>query len=231
MPPLCRRRRLRYLQINVSPSSPSDTSSLTIVATDKSDAVIGFLALNTSPTRLPTREGESSQDLVRGAWDKWMMQNFSLDKNVLKLHNTAFISFFVCDTEHGSQILENCFTTVFRVLPLIHFISYLQPDTLIPFAPFSSPRGSILLEKTQSPITSNFFVEVAPVDKLPHTLLLCVRKDFLPPFIIRRARVEDCDDLVPIFKTNGLLEGQDGDHYIAKLVQNTKDSFAMVAEV
>lgn len=67
---------------------------------------------------------------------------------------------------------------------------------------------------------------------LSFALYICNRKEFLPVFQIRKARVEDCDDLVPIFKKHGLLNGKDTDHYLASLVytRNEADELAMVAE-
>ena len=78
-----------------------------------------------------------------------------------------------------------------------------------------------------------FFTEVPLLNQnTTFSMQICKRKEFMPLFRIRKARVEDCDDLIPLFKKRHLLDGKDQDNYIARLVQpSSGDTLAFVAEV
>ncbi|KAJ3411300.1 hypothetical protein HDV05_002404 [Chytridiales sp. JEL 0842] len=66
----------------------------------------------------------------------------------------------------------------------------------------------------------------------PFTLQVCSRKEVFSPLKVRRARVEDCDDLLPMFKKQNLLHGRKADHYLADLLESKNDSSkTLVAEV
>jgi Domain of unknown function (DUF4821) len=97
----------------------------------------------------------------------------------------------------------------------VQTIAYFLPDTLILFPPFSSPRilkeqhsvrESKGVRRLMHKNSGTFFTEVPLInDKLSCSLQVCRRKQFLPLFQIRKARVEDCDDLVPLFKAHGVI--------------------------
>jgi hypothetical protein len=107
-------------------------------------------------------------------------------------------------------MLEALFRAVFEMVPTIQNIAYFLPETLILFPPISSARpifrqeekklGQARLKKSK--LSTHFFVECPSYSHctMPYALHLCQRKDFYPEFEVRRARVEDCDDLIPILK-------------------------------
>ncbi len=50
--------------------------------------------------------------------------------------------------------------------------------------------------------------------------------------MVRQARVEDCDEIIPILKKNKLLQADQGDHYISNLLEASNENFkSIVAEV
>ncbi|CAM9185987.1 unnamed protein product, partial [Ectocarpus fasciculatus] len=75
------------------------------------------------------------------------------------------------------------------------------------------------------PFMSIFFVEVHvpdPSELFKKVKLFMIRReDFLPQLLVREARVEDNDDLLPILQASnpGILEGQD-DFFLADMIQS-----------
>ena len=102
---------------------------------------------------------------------------------------------------------------------------------------------------------AKYFVEVGTKSSNAlFSLHVCSRKDVVPVVKVRKARVEDCDDLVPMFKKqnvsfgdvvvevrrlrpwNGLhyqlLEGKHADFYLAELLESKSEKIkTLVAEV
>jgi thioredoxin reductase len=52
-----------------------------------------------------------------------------------------------------------------------------------------------------------------------YSLWMCYRKDLVYILKIRKARVEDCDDLVPMFKNKNLLNDPDSIYYFSELLE------------
>jgi len=66
----------------------------------------------------------------------------------------------------------------------------------------------------------------------PYKLWMCFRKDLVYIMKIRKARVEDCDDLVPMFKQRNLMNDPDSIYYFSELLENKdKNVNTIVAEV
>jgi hypothetical protein len=113
------------------------------------------------------------------------------------------------------------------MVPRLQCIAYLLPDTLILFPPFSSTRPTLktnerVLHKTE---VSPFFKEyqAAGFCTLPYSLHVCTREEFMPIFKVREARMEDCDDLVPILRKNKILDESKSDSWIASLLESNVD--------
>lgn len=189
---------------------PSDVSSLSIVAYNSEDSkeILGFIALNTNPSKFPNFDGNNMDHINQQDWDKWISSNYEVeDVKVLNIdfqvYNMAFLSFF-CSVQHlGVEILDECFQMLFRIIPMVQMIGYFLPESLILFPPLSSPRSTkemkfeVNLNRRQ---TYKFFIDIKALnEKLSCSLVICKRKEYLPKFLIRKARVEDCDD---VFLTN-----------------------------
>jgi hypothetical protein len=112
-------------------------------------------------------------------------------------------------------------TALFTSIPSLHYLVYLQPQGVKLFAPFTGPRYAAPGEKfteaqklVQTPpgmasvrrgslhlLQLGFFKEVpSHGDYKRHQFMYLPRQWIVPKLRIRRARVEDCDDLVPMFK-------------------------------
>ncbi|KAJ1565053.1 hypothetical protein HK096_004834 [Nowakowskiella sp. JEL0078] len=68
-------------------------------------------------------------------------------------------------------------------------------------------------------------------DSTPFCLYICPKKEVVSVMKIRKARVEDCDDLVPMLKRQNILQDKYGDFYLADLLESKNDaSKTLVAE-
>ena len=66
-----------------------------------------------------------------------------------------------------------------------------------------------------------------------HVLFLCGRDKFVPMLHVRQARVQDHDDLTPIFeKQSDMLSSVYGDFFLAELIEAQDESMhCLVSEV
>ncbi|KAJ3287895.1 hypothetical protein HK104_008407, partial [Borealophlyctis nickersoniae] len=197
--------------------------------------------------------------IARQEWDKWVRKWW--DFKDVQVTNTKFLSFFVADPDHSLAFLDLALTTTFTLLPNLKYIGYLLPESVILFPPLSSakyvppatptddtaatspmaPGG----KKTKPPAAARraggrggrkrntkYFAEVGVRNSnATFVLHVCSRKDVVPTVKVRRARVEDCDDLVPMFRKQNLLKGKHADFYVAELLESKSESSkTLVAE-
>jgi hypothetical protein len=151
-----------------------------------------------------------------------------------------FVTFFCCQNEGGPKILDGVFTTLFQMNPMIENIIYFLPDSLILFPPFSSFRpkdregGTTGKSAFRRSKVSNVFLSeypAAPYCSFPYSLHICTRREFLPAFTIRRAKIEDCDDLMPLLRRFNMLADDKIDHFMSELLDNEESkSKSLVAE-
>ena len=128
----------------------------------------------------------------------------------------AFISFFCSIASYEVEFLDHVILTVFELLPNISYLSYFLSNSMILFPPFSSPRtypqsvqdsnlvsndkGSRRRIRNKKQF-SKYFTEI-PLKNVNamFSLHVALRSEYVPNFIVRKARIQDCDDLIPIFK-------------------------------
>lgn len=122
--------------------------------------------------------------------------------------NSLVVNFFaynvkVCGPDAGKDILRNAFSCC----PSLHYIFWLCP------ANAKAP-----------PFISTYFAEAAVDNQSDlfkkNKLFMVQRDDFLPELLVREARVEDNDDLLPILQTSnpGVMDGHD-DFFLADMIQ------------
>lgn len=150
------------------------------------------------------------------------MKAYALES--VNTENTAFLSFFCAKHGFESKVACDTLKHIFQILPRINSIGYFLDPLIESFVPFTAPY--------QSKSTSHLMPPVKCLNaEVANNLILTTRKHFIPPFIVREARIEDCDDLFPIFKRHGLLEGKDQDNYLVELVRSIPgSSLGIVAE-
>ncbi|KAJ3140086.1 hypothetical protein HK100_010584 [Physocladia obscura] len=198
-------------------------------------------------------------EIACDAWDKWISDRY--ESKDITIGNTKFLAYFVAYPDHQIPFLDAALATVFDILSNICHICYMLPDILTLFVPLSSQKFVPLptshdsqsskdngFKKLGLGASSNvghifggqvrpvYFTEMQPKTGnafAPFALQVCNKRTVFPVLKIRKARIEDCDDLVPMFKKQNLLDGQNTDHFLAELLEskdeNTKTLVADIA--
>ncbi|KAI8922151.1 hypothetical protein DFJ77DRAFT_436494 [Powellomyces hirtus] len=230
----------------------SDGSPFSLVATDASNSeeenIVGFFALGNSPPDYIDDEGAlaggsgSAGATGRLAdWTTWMQRSYDIGDD-LKVYNTKFLRFLVVHPTHATGFLQEVLACALTQLPHIRNVAYFLPKSTILFAPLNTNRadtGAAPASNTpQSASTTHskvrrYFADVPMVSPdQPFRLLVCRRKHVLPIMRVRPARVEDADDLAPMFREQNLIgESQKPDFYLAALLEDQSDNMkTLVAE-
>ena len=118
----------------------------------------------------------------------------------------------------GAEIMKK----VFAIAPHVDFIVWICPKTYIPSDYIGNLFSKIKLDTSEQK-TADL------IDVLSgHQVLFLHRSNFLPKLLVREARVEDNDDLIPILQDSNpdILIGQDN-FFLADLIQSqdTNNSF------
>uniref|UniRef100_G3U1T6 Cilia- and flagella-associated protein 61 N-terminal domain-containing protein n=1 Tax=Loxodonta africana TaxID=9785 RepID=G3U1T6_LOXAF len=120
----------------------------------------------------------------------------------------------------GSLTVRSHARTVFRAVPELHFIFLIVPSYM--------SLGSTLI---------TVFDQVGSVPCLTFdedfAVYICHRHSHYPQLHIREARVEDHDDLMPIFmRYNTILKETYGEYFLAELIEaQDEENHAVVCEV
>ncbi|KAI9197169.1 uncharacterized protein BJ171DRAFT_585964 [Polychytrium aggregatum] len=224
-------------------------------------AFCGFMAINNGPTL--AHDSDMAHVFQETKWDNWTGSVF--EAKDIHIHNTKFLSFFVAEPECALEFLDMALISAFAWLPELKNISYLLPDFLILFPPLSLPRYTAPVLASDDPRLSTanslakgkkpfkkrrpgrrnrrdqgkYFLEVPlkPNADSKYCLYNCLRRDIVPLLKVRKAMVEDCDDLAPMFKKQNyidlfkLLNGSHADYYLAELLESkTESTKTLVAE-
>lgn len=114
------------------------------------------------------------------------------------------------------DILYKVLKNAFESIPEVDFLLYLLPKGTKSFSPLSE-----------------YFVQSKQMTYPSHKLEFCHRSEFVPRLKVRRARVEDHDDLVPIFnKQSQLLPEIHDKFFLAQLIESQdEDNRTLVVEV
>lgn len=189
--------RALYGQYNFT--SLVEYSYLTISAKNEEDVLGGFLSFNDALT------GDAEP------FDEFLNRVSSAAPGCSVL-NSLVVNFFaysakICGPLVGKTMLREAFARC----PDVNNVFWLCPSNA------KAP-----------PFIASFFVQV-PVDDPSETfqknkLFMIRRDDFLPELLVREARVEDNDDLLPILQTSnpGIMYGQD-DFFLADMIQSQNE--------
>ncbi|KAI8808893.1 hypothetical protein BJ742DRAFT_891455, partial [Cladochytrium replicatum] len=257
--------RRRYGE-NLNFAQLIDVSPMTLVCTDSGDnAIYAFFSLSNGPPPMvdqKTQKGGDSASTFSSDWEAWIKTHY--EAKDIHLKNTKFIAAFVSDHENALHTLDLCLSTSFTLLPQMKYITYLLPDSMILFPPFSAhkyvppedahedkathhgrhhkgkrAKDDKAAKKAPRRFRSNkpqeqgkYFIEApAKESDCPFVLEVCPRKEIIPPLKIRKARVEDCDDLLPMLKRQNMLQDKHYDYYLADMLESkNEENKTLVAE-
>ena len=171
-----------------------ETASLGITAVDEKGSVVGYAAFYDHPALTPEVDSSS--------WPSWLHKHFGHPE--FSAANTAWLAFFVADSLCQNEVAEYIVRTAFTTLTDIDAVLFTLPDDVRPFAP---------IRDTFEPL------QCLTPDLTRLRVFACPRALYLPELLIRRARVEDHDDLVPVFNAQSeVLTERYGEFFIAELI-------------
>ncbi|XP_053103219.1 cilia- and flagella-associated protein 61 isoform X4 [Hemicordylus capensis] len=155
-------------------------------------------------------------DIVDQAhWEEYLEENYA--QNRCTPLNTLFMHLFMARNECAADCSKEIMKTVFKTVPELHYI--------LLFIPSQENLGTDL---------SAAFEQVKHVQDsdTDYNLYVCHRHQFCPQLHIRIARVEDHDDLTPIFMChNDTLRETYGEYFLAELIEaQDEDNLAVVCE-
>ncbi|XP_028612807.1 cilia- and flagella-associated protein 61 [Grammomys surdaster] len=153
--------------------------------------------------------------------DDWISVFRELDREIpCTPLNTLFMHFFVAVDEYATGCLKEIIRTVFKAVPELYFIFLIVPTYI--------SLGSTLI---------TVFDQVGNIPCLNYNedfaVHICHRHNHYPQLHIRKARVEDHDDLMPIFMHyDNTLKEIYGEYFLAELIEaQDEDHHAVVCEV
>ncbi|XP_015261483.1 PREDICTED: cilia- and flagella-associated protein 61 [Gekko japonicus] len=133
--------------------------------------------------------------------------------------NTLFLHLFVAMDERAVHCSHEIMKTVFITIPELHFI--------LLFVPSQENLGTDLVDAFKP------LKKVSDSDmNMEYSLFMCERHRYSPQLYIRQARVEDHDDLTPLFTSqNDTLRETYGEYFLAELIEAQDDeNVAVVCE-
>eukprot|EP00741_Cyanophora_paradoxa_P022490 tig00021464_g21716.t1 len=152
-------------------------------------------------------------------WETWFGRVFGQPE--INVHNSMWLAYFVADVSvepaAGDLVLRTLFTTLTDVAHCLVLTRYQQ----MPFYPF---------EKMAEEVPAS---DKAGEDGAVYSVFDIRSSYFVAPVKIRTARVEDHDDLVPIFNSQSeVLTERYGEFFLASLIESQdEENRALVAEV
>ncbi|XP_007191950.2 cilia- and flagella-associated protein 61 isoform X2 [Balaenoptera acutorostrata] len=153
--------------------------------------------------------------------DDWVSVFRELDSEIpCTPLNTLFMHLFVAVDEYSVGCCKEIIRTVFETVPDLHFTFLIVPSYM--------SLGSTLI---------TVFDQVGNIPSLTYdedfAVHICHRHSHYPQLHIRKARVEDHDDLVPIFLHHDtILKETYGEYFLAELIEaQDEENHAVVCEV
>ncbi|XP_072032047.1 cilia- and flagella-associated protein 61-like [Amphiura filiformis] len=143
-------------------------------------------------------------------WQDWMTAHYDYDKCTPL--NTLFMHYFVAKSEFSHGSAREIIRTVFNAVPDIHFLFLIVPSGVTP-----EPALSDIFQTADKKEGSS------SLDNM--SVLVCHRHSHAPVLYVRKARVEDHDDLTPIFnRQSDMLKTTYGDYFLAELIESQNEA-------
>lgn len=176
-----------------------EKSSLAVTLVDENNSIVGHAAFYDFPN---WNVGKGDH------WMSWMKSNFLSENN--DPINTLFLHYYVSKEMFSEGIISEILRTVFYAVPLLHFIILLVPSDI----EIGTTLGKVFEPMNK---TSTFDAK--------YNGYICHRHNHCPVLYVREARIEDHDDLMPIFEkhTKSLTEIY-GDYFLAELIEAQDES-------
>ncbi|KFQ92308.1 Uncharacterized protein C20orf26, partial [Nipponia nippon] len=138
-------------------------------------------------------------------WESFLHENYNNDKCTPL--NTLFMHLFVAKEEYAAGCSQEIVRTAFITVPELQFILLFIPadENLGP------DMGNVFEKMTTAPCS---------VADTNFTLLVCPRHWYHPQLYVRKARLEDCDDLTPIWtRQSETLKETYSEYFLADIIE------------
>ncbi|EDO37268.1 predicted protein [Nematostella vectensis] len=154
----------------------------------------------------------------QASWDTWLKSKYDCDKATPL--NSLFMNYFVAKPDFAYGCAVEIIRTVFNAVPFLHYIFLAVPRSV--------ETGAALTEVFKPMSYKESFT-----GKLNCEVQVCHRHEHCPKLHIRPARVEDHDDLMPIFnRQNDVLTSMYGNFFLAELIEaQDSENKCLVADV
>ncbi|XP_075719086.1 cilia- and flagella-associated protein 61 isoform X2 [Rhinoderma darwinii] len=185
-----------------------EKSNLAVTISDEKNNVVAHAAFLDYPSWDVADQAE---------WEDWMYKNYA-DSDKFTPVNTLFLHLFVSKDEFFTQSIKEIMRAVFNAVADLHFICLVAPNNVA-----LTPALSSIFEPVRN----------IPGSKLTEfSVYVCHRHRHSPQLHIRKARVEDHDDLLPIFlRHNDTLKAIYGEYFLAELIKaQDENNHAVVSE-
>ncbi|CAI9734209.1 ciliaflagella61-likeassociated and flagella-associated 61 [Octopus vulgaris] len=151
------------------------------------------------------------------SWEDWLSAASESSYTPL---NTLFIGLFASKKEYMRGCMREILHTMFIAVPDVHYCFLVLPENVSLDNSFVNIFRNIA--QLQQSVGDKYF-----------SIFLSERYMFEPMLHIRNARVEDTDELTPLFDSlNNTLQAVYGDYYLAELIESQNDEMqCIVAEV
>jgi len=178
-----------------------ETSYFSVTATDADGAVLGFAAFNDFPagtSRIPS-----------SAWLDYVQGRYRTED--LNANNVLWLVFFTAAPDIADDVINNVFATLYSTLPDTDHVLFARLRDAGPM-PLINDYFSALTERSTAQTDSDPFVA---------DVLWSPRADVVPDLVIRRGKVEDYDDLMPLLLAEvGVLTEMGDDFYLEELLEH-----------
>ncbi|CAH1791581.1 unnamed protein product [Owenia fusiformis] len=151
-------------------------------------------------------------------WQAWINKYYNCDLSTPL--NTLFMHYFVAKPEYARGAAKEIIRTMYNAVPDLHYCYLVVPQGVYP-------------DKN----ISDYFVPITPIDgELSANgfyVTACNRSEHAASLFVRTAKVEDHDDLTPIFnRQSNMLQRTYGDFFLAELIEAQNEHMqCIVAEV
>ncbi|TPX30792.1 hypothetical protein SmJEL517_g05709 [Synchytrium microbalum] len=229
--------------LRVVNESNCDASPFSVVASiNDNNVILAFAAAACNPPHIPTDSAADQPDQT-AAWDVWLKSRYdNLQDNTIE--NTKFISYFVATSTHAHQFLHLFTSAAFKHIPALSYLALMVPESITLFAPLYYPvykpdkltQNMVICDPSMQgdPDDSqhNYFVKITSKLAKNTGLYMCTRENLLPKFVVRKALLEDWDDLLPILVNQHVIQSKDEQYTLSDILNpKTNSDAALVAEV
>jgi flagellar biosynthesis GTPase FlhF len=188
-----------------------DEAAFACTCTDHDGNVVGFASFRDLPNN-----GVNDENLTPSKWQSTLRHKYGLVD--VHVSDTMFLTLALADHLYEVEVMYDVFKGLFNEFPYITNVLYVLPTAAGDFAPIR-----------------DLFNVVMPLSgtETQFRVMMTTRDTFVPTMVIRDARVEDHDDLVPVFDAQSdILAGQYGQYFLADLMGSQDlHNRCLVAEV